>query len=128
MSGPYARVSATEAALAVIGTLLRKHGPILFYQSGGCCEGSVPICVPLGELRIGAADVRLGELAGVAFWISESQYEYWQHTHLILDAVPGRGQPFSLDGTEDVSFLTRSRLFTDEELADLVPLTHGRSA
>lgn len=126
MPGPYARVSATEAALTVIETLLRKHGPILFYQSGGCCEGSAPICVPINEMRLGSSDVKLGELGGIGFWMSEAQYEWWQHLHVILDAVPGRGQPFSLDGTEDVSFLSRPRLLSDEELADLVPLERGR--
>jgi uncharacterized protein (DUF779 family) len=113
------RVLATEAALALIERLQKKHGPLMFHQSGGCCDGSAPMCYPLGEFRTGASDVRLGEIGGCPFYMSESQFEYWRHTQLIIDVVPGRGAGFSLEAPEGLRFLTRSRLFTDEEAASL---------
>jgi uncharacterized protein len=113
------RVIATEAAKALIGVLRREHGPILFHQSGGCCDGSSPMCYPQGEFAIGDADVRLGEIADAPFYISRPQFEYWKHTQLIIDVVPGRGGMFSLENGRDVRFLTRSRLFTDAEYASL---------
>ena len=119
------RVDATEAALDLIGSLVEQHGPVLFHQSGGCCDGSSPMCFPLGEFRIGAADVLLGEVGGAPFHMSAAQFEYWQHTHLTLDVVPGRGAGFSLEAPEGVRFLIRSRLFTDEELAALPAVTSG---
>ncbi|MEJ7582648.1 MAG: DUF779 domain-containing protein [Acidimicrobiales bacterium] len=119
------RVEATEAALDLIAGLEAAHGPLLFHQSGGCCDGSSPMCFPLGEFRIGSSDVRLGEVAGAPFYMSGPQFEYWKHTHLTLDVVRGRGAGFSLEAPEGVRFLIRSRLFTDEEAADLPPVTIG---
>jgi uncharacterized protein (DUF779 family) len=113
------RVLATEAALSLIERLRKKHGPLMFHQSGGCCDGSAPMCYPLGEFRTGASDVRLGEIGGCPFYMSESQFEYWRHTQLIIDVVPGRGAGFSLEAPKGLRFLTRSRLFTEEEAASL---------
>ena len=113
------RVLATDAALALIAKLKAKHGPLMFHQSGGCCDGSSPMCFPEGELLVGDGDVLLGEIGGCPFYMSAAQYEYWQHTQLIIDVVPGRGGMFSLEGPEGLRFLTRSRLFSDEEQAAL---------
>jgi uncharacterized protein len=113
------RVTATAAALALIAELQRDHGPLMFHQSGGCCDGSSPMCYPRGEFLVGASDVRLGQVGGVDFWMSAAQFEYWQHTQLTLDVVPGRGGMFSLEGSRGVRFLIRSRLFTDDEAAAL---------
>lgn len=113
------RVSATPQALAYIAVLESRHGPLLFHQSGGCCDGSAPMCFPAGEFKIGANDVLLGEIGGAPFYMSGSQFEYWKHTHLIIDIVKGRGAGFTLEAPDGVRFLTRSRLFTDEELEGL---------
>ncbi len=113
------RVLATDAALELIAKLKAKHGPLMFHQSGGCCDGSSPMCYPDGDLLIGDNDVRLGEIGGCPFYMSAAQYEYWKHTELTIDVVPGRGGMFSLEGSEGVRFLTRSRLFTDDEWATL---------
>ena len=113
------RVVATEAAVALIERLRAKHGPLMFHQSGGCCDGSAPMCYQDGELLVGGSDVRLGEIAGCSFWMGAAQFEAWRHTQLIIDVVPGRGGQFSLDGGEGVRFLTRSRPFTREELETL---------
>jgi uncharacterized protein len=109
------RVVATEAALQLIEKMKAKHGPLMFHQSGGCCDGSSPMCYPEEELKIGDSDVLLGEIGAVRFYMSASQFEYWKHTQLIIDVVPGRGGMFSLEGPEGLRFLTRSRLFTDQE-------------
>lgn len=109
------RVTATEEALQLISLLRDKHGPLMFHQSGGCCDGSSPMCYPLGEFRVGDADVLLGEIGESPFYMAKDQFEYWQHTQLIIDVVPGRGGMFSLEGPEGRRFLTRSRVFTDEE-------------
>ncbi len=93
----------------------------MFHQSGGCCDGSSPMCFPLGELLVGDSDVKLGEIGGAPFYMSRSQFEYWKHTQLTVDVVPGRGGMFSLEGAEGVRFLIRSRLFTDQELSTLLP-------
>jgi uncharacterized protein (DUF779 family) len=114
------RVVATEAALDLIARLVAKHGPVLFHQSGGCCDGSAPMCYPRGELLIGDGDKLLGEIGGQPFYIGLAQFGYWRHTQLVIDVVPGRGGMFSLEGVEGVRFLTRSRVFTDEEHAALV--------
>ena len=116
------RVSATEAALELIRELVARHGPLMFHQSGGCCDGSSPMCYPRGELLIGEQDVLLGEIGGQPFYMSAAQFEYWRHTHLIIDVVPGRGGMFSLEGPLGVRFLTRSRLYTAEEEARLAPV------
>ncbi|MBC2805736.1 DUF779 domain-containing protein [Rhizobium leguminosarum bv. trifolii] len=105
------RVLATDSALALIGEIKRDHPDILFHQSGGCCDGSSPMCYPANEFMIGDSDVRLGEIGGVAVYISASQFEAWKHTQLIIDVVPGRGGMFSLDNGREKRFLTRSRLF-----------------
>ena len=125
---PTARVAATDEALALIDRLVEGHGPLLFHQSGGCCDGSSPMCFPLGEFRIGSSDVLLGEVGGAPFYMSGPQFEYWKHTHLTLDVVPGRGAGFSLEAPEGVRFLIRSRLFTDEESTALRPVTVGSPA
>jgi hypothetical protein len=113
------RVVATAAAVELIEMLKAKHGPLMFHQSGGCCDGSSPMCYPAGEFRVGNQDVLLGELAGCPFYIGAAQYAYWKHTQLIIDVVSGRGGMFSLEGPEGKRFHTRSRLFTDEEWATL---------
>ena len=109
------RVTATAEALAMIEKLEGLHGPLLFHQSGGCCDGSAPMCYPRPEFRVGAQDVYLGEIGGQPFYMGISQFEYWQHTHLIIDIVPGRGSGFSLEAPEGFRFLTRSRIYTDAE-------------
>jgi uncharacterized protein len=113
------RVSATPEALALIRTLMSKYGPLMFHQSGGCCDGSAPMCFPRGEIIIGDQDVLLGEIGGQPFYMGAAQFEYWRHTHLTIDVVPGRGGMFSLEGPHGLRFLTRSRLFTDEEWREL---------
>lgn len=109
------RVLATEAALALIAQLGAKHGPLMFHQSGGCCDGSAPMCYPAAEFKVGGNDVKLGEIGGAPFYMDADQFDYWKHTQLIIDVVPGRGHGFSLEAPEGVRFLTRSRVFTDEE-------------
>lgn len=114
------RVSATPAALDLIGRLKTEHGEILFHQSGGCCEGSAPLCLLQHELQTGPNDVMLGEIGGVPFYMGRAQFAFWEHTHLIIDAIPGGGSnAFSLDGPTGMAFITRSRLFTDAEWAIL---------
>lgn len=116
---PPPQVLATPAALDLIERLRRRHGPLLFHQSGGCCDGSSPMCYPEGEFLIGDADVRLGEIGAAPFYISAPQFAYWKHTQLIIDVVEGRGGMFSLENGEGVRFLVRSRLFDDAEFAAL---------
>jgi hypothetical protein len=117
--GDVKRVAATTAALTLINELRAEHGPLMFHQSGGCCDGSSPMCYPQGELNVGDADVCLGEIDGCPFYMSRAQYDYWRYTHLTLDVVPGRGGMFSLEGPTGKRFLIRSRLLTDEECAAL---------
>jgi uncharacterized protein len=112
-----ARVIATPAAIELINTLRAEHGDVLFHQSGGCCDGSAPMMFPQNEFMVGSSDVKLGAIAEVPFYMSESQFEYWQHTQLIIDAVPGNGGMFSLERPSGLRFLTRSRLFEDDENA-----------
>jgi uncharacterized protein (DUF779 family) len=109
------RVCATPAALALLGEIVADHGPVLFHQSGGCCDGSSPMCFPRAEFRVGSRDVYLGDVAGQPFYMSGPQFEYWRHTHLTVDVVPGRGSGFSVEAPEGVRFLIRSRLFADDE-------------
>lgn len=109
------RVAVTDEAAVVIRRLVGTHGPVMFHQSGGCCDGSAPMCYPAGEFRTGGSDVHLGDLdvgldQPVPVWMSAAQFEYWSHTHLTIDVVPGRGAGFSLEAPEGVRFLTRSRL------------------
>ena len=108
------KVLATEAALQLIERLRAKHGDLMFHQSGGCCDGSSPMCYPLGEFLVGDQDVLLGEIGGCPFYMGKAQYEYWKHTQLIIDVVEGRGGMFSLEGPEGLRFLTRSRMFPDD--------------
>lgn len=110
------RVVATEAARAMIRQLAAQHGRLMFHQSGGCCDGSSPMCYPAGEFRTGAQDVLLGQVEGAEAYIGAAQYALWAHTQLIIDLVPGRGSGFSLEAPEGVRFLSRGRVFTDEEL------------
>ncbi|MGK8558655.1 DUF779 domain-containing protein [Nocardia gipuzkoensis] len=120
MPDPVQRVELTETAQALLHRLIQQHGPVMFHQSGGCCDGSSPMCYPRGEFRVGASDVLLGQLdSDTPFWMSGDQFEYWRHTHLTVDVVPGRGSGFSLEAPEGVRFLIRSRLLTDEEVAFL---------
>jgi len=115
------RVLATDAALAFIQEIQQDHPDILFHQSGGCCDGSSPMCYPADEYIVGDNDVKLGEIGGVPVYISASQFEVWKHTQLIIDVVPGRGGMFSLDNGRERRFLTRSRLFSGGE-ACAIPL------
>ena len=116
------QVTATPAAVALIGELRAEHGTdLLFHQSGGCCDGSSPMCFPRSEFLVGDdSDMRLGEIGGLPFYISKSQFEYWKHTQLIIDVVPGQGGMFSLENGRGVRFLVRSRLFKDEEIDALL--------
>ena len=113
------QVLATDLAIHLTRVLRQKHGPLMFHQSGGCCDGSSPMCYPREEFLVGDSDVKLGEVDGEPFYMSRSQFEYWKHTQLILDVVPGRGGMFSLDGPEGVRFLIRSRVFDDAEVGAL---------
>jgi uncharacterized protein (DUF779 family) len=111
-----AKVTATEAALKLINHLKSQHGELMFHQSGGCCDGSSPMCFPDGELIIGDGDVLLGEIGGCPFYIAAQQYKYWQHTQLIIDVASGPGgSDFSLEGPEGERFITRSRLFVNAD-------------
>jgi uncharacterized protein len=109
------RVAVTASAAAMLKQLEEMHGPLVFHQSGGCCDGSSPMCFPRGEFKLGQRDVYLGTIANTPFYIGGEQYEYWKHTQLTIDVVPGRGSGFSVESPEGVRFLTRSRLFSDEE-------------
>ena len=114
------KVTATQAALDLIDLLKSKHGDkLFFFQSGGCCDNSAANCYLEGELTIGAADVFLGRIGGLPFYIGAAQYDYWKHTQLIIDVIEGYGGTFSLEGPEGKAFHTRSRVFTDAELAEL---------
>lgn len=113
------QVVATDAAIVLMARLHGRHGDLMFHQSGGCCDGSSPMCYPRGEFLVGDSDVLIGTLGETPFYMSRSQFEYWKHTQLILDVVPGRGGMFSLENPEGVRFLIRSRVFTDEEIETL---------
>ena len=118
------RVDLTGEAAELLRRLTTEHGPLMFHQSGGCCDGSAPMCYPDGEFRIGGSDVRLGDLdigldRAVPVWMSRAQFEYWKHTHLTIDVVKGRGSGFSVEAPHGVRFLIRSRILTDEEYAAL---------
>lgn len=118
LKAPPPRVLATPAAESWIATLRERHGPLMFHQSGGCCDGSAPMCFVAGEFRTGAQDVLLGTVAGdTPVWIGAAQFEYWRHTQVTIDVVPGRGAGMSLEAPEGVRFIVRSRVFGDEECA-----------
>ena len=113
------RVTVTPEASSLIRALREEHGALMFHQSGGCCDGSAPMCFTKGEFRVGASDVYLGDIEESPFYMGGAQFEYWKHTHLTIDVVPGRGSGFSLEAPRGVRFLTRSRLFDDEEIEAL---------
>lgn len=115
---PPPRILSTPQADATIAMLADKHGPLMFHQSGGCCDGSAPMCYPAGEFRVGGQDVLLGHVGSggaVPVWIGAAQFAYWRHTQVTIDVVPGRGAGFSLEGPEGVRFIVRSRVFSDAE-------------
>lgn len=115
------RILATAEAEALIERLRAIHGALMFHQSGGCCDGSAPMCYTAGEFRVGGQDVLLGTIAGdVPVWIGAAQFEYWRHTQITIDVVPGRGAGFSLEGPEGFRFIIRSRLFSDDEADALI--------
>ncbi|WP_294214391.1 DUF779 domain-containing protein [uncultured Sphingomonas sp.] len=113
------RVLSTAAADAVMADLTRRHGALMFHQSGGCCDGSAPMCYPAGEFRVGGQDILLGSVgpdAAIPVWIGAAQFDYWRHTQITIDVVPGRGAGFSLEGPDGLRFIVRSRVFTDAEV------------
>jgi uncharacterized protein (DUF779 family) len=113
------RVTATPAALDLIGRLREKHGELLFHQSGGCCDGSSPMCFGINDYMLSPDDVHLGAIGGANFYMSPSQFAYWKNTQLTIDVVPGMGGMFSLENGTGKRFLTRSRVFTDREVEAL---------
>jgi uncharacterized protein (DUF779 family) len=122
------RVEATEAAASLVRELVLEHGPLLFHQSGGCCDGSAPMCFPAGEFRVGQRDVLLGAIEGCPFYMGADQFEYWKHTHLTIDVVPGRGSGFSLEAPRGVRFLVRSRVLEAWEVEELERVDSSASA
>lgn len=118
------RVEITPTAAEVLEYLKSIHGPLMFHQSGGCCDGSQPMCFQLGEFYLGSSDVCLGQILGCPFWMSQDQFEYWKHTQLTIDIVEGRGSSFSLEIPLGKRFIVRSRLFLEEELQHLTQLTY----
>ncbi|MEL1245903.1 DUF779 domain-containing protein [Flavobacterium sp. DGU11] len=120
----YKRIGITAQATALINELKNKYGELMFHQSGGCCDGSQPMCFQKGDFKLGYSDVCLGVVEGCEFWMSRDQYEYWQHTHLTLTAIDGRGASFSLEIPLGKRFMIESRLFTSEESAGLEPLRY----
>jgi len=116
------RVLVSAEATALIETLKAKYGDLMFHQSGGCCDGSQPMCFEKGEFKLGGSDIQIGNIAGCDFFMSRDQYEYWQHTQLTIDITKGRGSSFSLEIPLGYRFIVHSRLFTDAELLDLEPV------
>ena len=116
------RVLLTEEAKGLINELKGRFGPLMFHQSGGCCDGSSPMCFEKGEFKLGGSDVRLGIIDDCEFWMSKDQFEYWQHTQLTIDITKGRGSSFSIEIPTGYRFFIHSRLFTDAELLDLEPV------
>ncbi|MEZ4981152.1 MAG: DUF779 domain-containing protein [Saprospiraceae bacterium] len=119
------RVLVTDEAKKVINKLRDQHGPLMFHQSGGCCDGSSPMCFAEGELMLNETDVWLGTIDGCEFFMSKDQFEYWKHTQLTVDITAGRGSSFSLEIPMGLRFVIKSRLFTDQELEDLSPIKFG---
>ena len=119
MAADVLRVTATKPALALIDQLRREHGAVMFHQSGGCCDGSSPMCYPQDDFIVGDRDVKLGEIGGAPVYIGAAQFDVWRHTQLIIDVVPGRGGMFSLDNGREQRFLTRGRVFSEGELTTL---------
>ncbi|MDQ0214449.1 uncharacterized protein (DUF779 family) [Oikeobacillus pervagus] len=116
------RVVATDEALKLIQSIKNIHGAIMFYQSGGCCDGSAPMCYSEGDFLLGDSDIYLGSIGDTPFYMHKSQYDYWKHTQLIIDVAEGGGATFSLDSVEDKHFITRSRVFTEEEYEEVKKL------
>lgn len=119
--GRYERVDVSDAAAELLRELTAQHGPLMFHQSGGCCDGSSPMCYPIGMFITGPSDVRIGalEIEGldpIEVFMSESQFQYWKYTHLTIDVVPGRGAGFSVEGPTGMRFLIRSRMLNEAEL------------
>lgn len=119
------RVLVSEEAARIIDQLREQHGELMFHQSGGCCDGSAPMCFSEGELLLNETDVRIGRIHGCDFYMSQDQFEYWQHTQLTVEVTPGRGASFSLEIPLGIRFVIRSRLFKDEELEQLEPVEKG---
>lgn len=119
------RITVTETAAKIIDQLIERHGKLMFHQSGGCCDGSSPMCFPIGDLLINETDVLLGEICDCAFYMSKDQFEYWKHTALTVDVTTGRGSSFSLEIPLGVRFVIKSRIFTKEELQDLAPIRYA---
>lgn len=113
------RVLISPAAEQVVRQLQQQYGPLLFHQSGGCCDGSAPMCFEEGDFLLGEADIKLGDIAGCPFYMNKDQFEYWKHTQLTIDITRGRGSSFSLEIPLGIRFITRSRVFTDEEWQEL---------
>ncbi|MBS1534468.1 MAG: DUF779 domain-containing protein [Bacteroidetes bacterium] len=116
------RVTVTPAAAEVIQKLQNQYGALMFHQSGGCCDGSQPMCFEQGDFKLGYSDVCLGEIENCPFWMSRDQFEYWKHTQLTIDVVPGRGSSFSLEIPLGLRFITQSRLFSEAEAQNLSDL------
>jgi len=116
------RIEATPAAHTLISALKEQHGPLMFHQSGGCCDGSSPMCFADGDFKVGYSDVGIGYVGGMPFWMSKDQFAYWQHTILTLDVVAGRGSSFSLEIPTGFRFIIRSRVSTESEIKNLAPL------
>lgn len=121
------RIECSAEAELLIAELKALHGPLMFHQSGGCCDGSAPMCFSNGEFRTGTNDVLIGRVAECDFWMSADQFAYWEHTHLTLDVVTGRGSSFSLEIPTGKRFIIRSRLFSNEERLQLEPVTRGNA-
>lgn len=119
------RVKVTDEAKKVIEQIRAKHGELMFHQSGGCCDGSSPMCYEKGDFLVGSADVWLGEIDGCDFWMAKDQFEFWKHTELTIDVTPGRGASFSLEIPLGVRFVTKSRVFSYEESQNLVETRLG---
>jgi uncharacterized protein (DUF779 family) len=117
------RVLITSEASDLINDLKRRFGDLMFHQSGGCCDGSSPMCFEKGDFKIGGSDVKLGEVDHCEFWMAKDQFEYWQHTQLTLGIVKGRGSSFSIEIPTGYRFIIHSRLFTDNEMKDLEPVS-----
>ncbi len=119
------RVTVTKSAIAVIDTLKKEHGELMFHQSGGCCDGSSPMCFEKGELMINETDVWLGEICDCDFYMSSDQFEYWKHTQLTVDVVKGRGASFSLEIPLGIRFVIKSRIYNKNEMTQLSPTHKG---
>jgi hypothetical protein len=118
------RVTISPKAIEVVQQLKSKFGELMFHQSGGCCDGSQPMCFEKGDFKLGQSDVCLGMIEGCEFWMSSDQFEYWKHTQLLIDIAPGRGSSFSIEIPLGLRFLTKSRMFTEEEETQLAPVKY----